>query len=453
MDKKTASSPRKPTQPRRQSPLPSLGETRVALVLCAQEVTTGARNIMRLFLPDSWHFPVALFSYLFVIFALEVAFLQAFQSDPPMPPLAVGKNRAEAIAARNLYADMLDVLPSEYENKPPLAQLIGDVAYLFVDPASPGLKDRLTPVEALRNPLMVYSTDEAHAAPFPNIRYAVTRHSVRMPVDKKAFHPLDKASFLAAATTRGTFRRMFAGTRCAEPPEVMLAELPDSAIAPPTTHIDRIRAADTRRRKLGSLSARFESGTHGVFAIGYDIKGGTSYGKYQISSRKGAMREFLQYLKYRAPSWAMRLKESGPSNTGGVYGGMPREWKRIAKESPGLFETLQDDFIHNKYYSPTLRAIRVKAGIDLEDHPKIVQEVLWSTAVLHGPTGGAGIFIRASQRARLKRGSHTAEALLNEVFRERERKLIRCPIQHRSALRARLRQEKNLAMAQLHKTS
>ena len=36
---------------------------------------------------------------------------------------------------------------------------------------------------------------------------------------------------------------------------------------------------------VGHLSARFESGKEGAAAIGYDGHGGTSYGKYQISSR------------------------------------------------------------------------------------------------------------------------------------------------------------------------
>ena len=53
---------------------------------------------------------------------------------------------------------------------------------------------------------------------------------------------------------------------------------------------------------LGSLSAKFESGTEGVAAIGYDRVGGTSYGKYQIASKPGTMDRFLRSWTRRLPS-------------------------------------------------------------------------------------------------------------------------------------------------------
>lgn len=46
----------------------------------------------------------------------------------------------------------------------------------------------------------------------------------------------------------------------------------------------------------GDFSARYESGTAGSAAIGYDKTGGTSYGKWQLSSKQGSLEGFLRYL-------------------------------------------------------------------------------------------------------------------------------------------------------------
>jgi len=86
----------------------------------------------------------------------------------------------------------------------------------------------------------------------------------------------------------------------------------------------------------GFLASHFESKGRNN-AIGYDQRGGTCYGIYQLSSRMGTMNTFLKYLDSRAPEWAARLRSAGPANTKGRDGGMPREWQRISKEAPEQF--------------------------------------------------------------------------------------------------------------------
>lgn len=146
---------------------------------------------------------------------------------------------------------------------------------------------------------------------------------------------------------------------------------------------------------LGALAARFESGSEGIAAIGYDRNGGTSYGKFQISSRAGTMKSFLDYLKTEAPDLRRRLSASGPANTGGKTGGMPTEWKRIAEENPERFERLQNDFIKTSHFEPALQAIADEKGVNFEAMPLALQEVLFSTAVQHGPAGAVRIIGRA----------------------------------------------------------
>ncbi|MDY7001759.1 MAG: hypothetical protein SVS15_08265 [Thermodesulfobacteriota bacterium] len=268
------------------------------------------------------------------------------------------------------------------------------------------------------------------------VRMAVTGYTVRVLVDRSASHPLYKESSVKA------------------PDKPSLAAAP----ANPENEQQAVKVAKAvpsaprtlpRRRPLGKLSALFESGLKGVRAIGYDIKGGTSYGKYQLSSRKGTMDMFIQFLEENAPNWAERLKNSGPSNTRSLRGAMPREWRRIAAEDPKGFEALQDEFIHTMYYSPALEEVFFETGFDFKTRPAVFREVLWSATVHHGPRGGAGIFIKAARKARGRPALQYHKALLEEIFRERKIRVARASTRRRLALENRLKRERALAMAML----
>ncbi|QJB58011.1 hypothetical protein [Pseudodesulfovibrio sp. zrk46] len=162
---------------------------------------------------------------------------------------------------------------------------------------------------------------------------------------------------------------------------------PSSDISQVVSHTPLAKAPD-----VGTLSARFESGSGGISTIGYDRVGGTSYGKYQIASRPGTMDRFLNYLDDKAPEYSQRLRDSGPANTGSKQGGMPTAWKAIANEDPARFEKLQHDFIASETYDPARNMILKQTGLDFNNAPPVLREVLWSTSVQHGPTGAARIF-------------------------------------------------------------
>ena len=126
------------------------------------------------------------------------------------------------------------------------------------------------------------------------------------------------------------------------------------------------RVASLRRRRgedngedIGGLSAQFESGSDGIAAIGYDRTGGTSYGKYQIASRVGSMTAFLNFLDEEAPDIAERLRSAGPA------------------------------------YKPALESIGENTRLDVGRLSRAMREVIWSTAVQHGPAGAARLFGKA----------------------------------------------------------
>lgn len=200
---------------------------------------------------------------------------------------------------------------------------------------------------------------------------------------------------------------------------------------------------------LGSLTARFESGRDGVSAIGYDRMGGTSYGKYQLSSRAGTMDRFLTYLKQEEPQWAERLEAAGPANTRSRRGAMPSEWKAIAAESPERFEILQEKFILKTSYKPALESVKESAGLDVSQLSLAVQEVLHSTAVQHGANGASRIFARAARKAGEMDAPNFEAKLIEAVYDRRKLNFGGSTYSVQMAVKARLNEEKSLALAML----
>lgn len=208
----------------------------------------------------------------------------------------------------------------------------------------------------------------------------------------------------------------------------------------------------------GALSALFESGED-ISVIGYDAHGGTSYGKFQLSSRAGTMDQFIKYLRKQKPDWARRLQAAGEADTGGKNGRMPRIWKQLASENPELFESLQDRFVHDNHYKPALQALIRNTGLDPKEMSPALQEVLFSTAVQHGPGGAARIFSRAMNKTEQKvaaSGKNEAadqslfdKSLIENIYALRSRQFGSSSGRVRSAVQSRLQEEKALALAML----
>lgn len=208
----------------------------------------------------------------------------------------------------------------------------------------------------------------------------------------------------------------------------------------------RHQAAASSGPDLTSLSSQFESGSLGSAAIGYDSTGGTSYGIYQIASKTGTMNDFLEFLDQRAPDISKRLRAAGPANTGGKEGRMPDEWRTMAAESPKRFADLQRDFIRDSHYEPAARAIKEQTGIDVSRQSPVLQEVLWSTAVQHGPAGAARIFAPAMDKAQGQKGKDFDVAVIDEVYSRRATQFGSSTERVRNAVQSRFRQERTLAL-------
>lgn len=219
-----------------------------------------------------------------------------------------------------------------------------------------------------------------------------------------------------------------------------------------STHVVRAQVVDSPRNAVvdGALSAIFESGDRGVGAVGYDRVGGTSYGKFQIASRTGTMERFLNFLDEKSPEWADRLRAAGPANTGGRRGGMPDQWRAIAREDPERFELIQRQFIRQDHYQPAREKILAETGVDVDSLPLAAREVLWSTSVQHGATGAAEIFDRVMQQIQTSPEHRDfARQLIGEVYDYRKTQFGSSSTRVRESVQNRMDREKELALSML----
>ena len=200
---------------------------------------------------------------------------------------------------------------------------------------------------------------------------------------------------------------------------------------------------------IGKLSAQFESGEDGISAIGYDGTGGTSYGKYQIASKVGTMTDFLKFLDTEAPDIAKRLRNSGPANTGSRHGAMPDMWRKIAEEQPERFERLQESFATESHYKPALANILKNTGLEEDSLSAAMREVIWSTAIQHGPTGASRIFSRADGMSGKSSDPNYERKMISNVYKIRAGQFGSSTPAIRASVQNRFKKEEVLALSML----
>lgn len=259
---------------------------------------------------------------------------------------------------------------------------------------------------------------------------------------------MGSGSTLELARSMGAARQLRSGTALFE--ERRSFSLADMlSVRPSAKKQPSAQPADRGGVPVGQLSARFESGSEGIAAIGYDRNGGTSYGKYQIASRVGSMKQFLGFLDNEAPELAQRLREAGPANTGSRRGAMPNVWRAIASEQPERFEELQEAFIHESHYKPAVAAIAERTGLDPKQLSPAMREVIWSTAVQHGPAGAARLFDRANSLSGEQDDPAYERKLINNVYKLRAGQFGSSSTQVQAAVQNRFREERLLALNML----
>jgi hypothetical protein len=134
---------------------------------------------------------------------------------------------------------------------------------------------------------------------------------------------------------------------------------------------------------LGALSSRFESrGDAG--AVGYDPKGGYSYGQYQIASLTGTLGSFLRYLQTATPAAYGALNAAGYPTL--ADGSVPDQLRgHILARTTWLFLA---DFAALKSMATENRKIQAdKAEAMLEKIAERKAGAIESPGAAAGPTG------------------------------------------------------------------
>lgn len=213
----------------------------------------------------------------------------------------------------------------------------------------------------------------------------------------------------------------------AEPAEASTTTTPSS----PSTNGERISGG------LGSLSRQHESGSQGTSAIGHDSTGGTSYGTYQISSRRGSMNTFLDTLEHNDPEAAARLRASGNPDSG-RNGAFANEWRALAGE--GRLQTSERQYIMSTHYMPAYNALRSGPKRMVDENPAL-REALFSTAVQHGAGAAPQIFNR------VYRDGMTPQEYISAIYARRRTQFRNSTPEERASVQERLMREEQQAIS------
>jgi len=191
--------------------------------------------------------------------------------------------------------------------------------------------------------------------------------------------------------------------------------------------------------ELGKLSARYESGKRGSTAIGYDSRGGASYGRFQIAVMTGTMNTFLTFCSRRFPDLFERL-DLARGSMGDTRGAFARTWVELAEQ--GRIGEAEYAFIKATHYEPAYDRLGVKAQAAVNRYDTF-KEILWSTAVQHGPGSAPKIFDFS--------WNADAATMIRGIYQRRSERLSRLTPSEQQAVRNRYKQEQADALAMLEK--
>lgn len=147
--------------------------------------------------------------------------------------------------------------------------------------------------------------------------------------------------------------------------------------------------------QIGEFVKKFESGSRGSSTVAWDKHGGTSYGTYQLSSRAGSLKEFIEYCEKdggaQGKEVAKLMRQVRDWNPGRNYKGTMahRVWTELA--SKGAVQGLEHAYVQKKLYGPALKRLPADLQQQVSSN-RGLQEMLWSMSVQHGSAGAAKIW-------------------------------------------------------------
>lgn len=167
--------------------------------------------------------------------------------------------------------------------------------------------------------------------------------------------------------------------------------------------------------ELGILSAKYETGGRGpgVVSSGVGDPGGVSYGSYQMATKTGTVKAFVTQSSF---PWRQDFQNLAPGTAD-----FSACWKRIAANETDAFQKCQHEYIKQTHYDRLAAKIMGDDSLDVNMRSNALQNVVWSTAVQHGP--GTPIVQRAcATLSCTPNDSQYDEQLIRAIYAERGRK-------------------------------
>ena len=162
--------------------------------------------------------------------------------------------------------------------------------------------------------------------------------------------------------------------------------------------------------ELGKLSEKYESGDRGpgTVSTGVGDPGGVSYGSYQLASKVGRAAQFV--AKYY-PEEFRGLEAGTPAFTA--------RWKKLAAADPKALHAAEHEFIKVTHYDPQVNKLRAELKLDAASRSRALRDVIWSTAVHHGPNTDV---IAKAVKPLIQNGELPGDAaIIQAVYAERGR--------------------------------
>jgi LysM repeat protein len=172
---------------------------------------------------------------------------------------------------------------------------------------------------------------------------------------------------------------------------------------------------EAANKALGALSAKYETGGRGPGTVssGRGDAGGVSYGSYQMSGRLGVAAKFVSQPDF---PFKNEFKNLVPGTEQ-----FNDKWREIAAAHPKTFHNSQHNFIKRTHFDPLAAKIKNEDGINISTRSKALQDVVWSTAVQHGP--GTSIIHKAIAALNLSPANPEFDKkLIKAIYAERGRK-------------------------------
>lgn len=136
----------------------------------------------------------------------------------------------------------------------------------------------------------------------------------------------------------------------------------------------------SRTERLGQLSEKYETGGRGPGTVsnGVGDPGGVSYGSYQMTSNKGGT--VARFVSGKTFPWRKAFKNLKPGSVK-----FSAKWREVAEQQPEAFFEAQHLYIQKTHFDPLVERLDRELHLGCLQRPRVVQDVIWSTAVQHGP--------------------------------------------------------------------